>query len=85
MNLQALLARVRRGNVHNVAFADFRGLIRAFGFALVRISASHFLFAHPDIPALFNAQKVGGEAKPYQIRQFLKLVERYNLSMKDRR
>jgi hypothetical protein len=28
-------------------------------------------------------QNVNGEAKPYQIRQFLRLVERYNLVLED--
>jgi hypothetical protein len=28
-------------------------------------------------------QEVGGKAKPYQIRQFLKLVEEYNLELED--
>jgi hypothetical protein len=28
---------------------------------------------------------VNGEAKPYQIRQFLRLVEKYNLAMEDER
>jgi hypothetical protein len=32
---------------------------------------------------LLNLQAVGGEAKPYQIRQFLRLVERYNLRLED--
>jgi len=27
---------------------------------------------------------VGGKAKPYQIRLFLKLIERYNLTLDDR-
>jgi len=31
-----------------------------------------------------NLQDVGGEAKPYQIRQVLRLVERYNLQLEDR-
>ena len=39
------------------------------------------ILAHPDIPELVNLQEVKGEAKPYQIRQFLKLVERYNLKL----
>jgi hypothetical protein len=30
-----------------------------------------------------NLQDVGGEAKPYQIRQLLLLVERYNLQLRD--
>ena len=32
---------------------------------------------------LLNLQNVGGEAKPYQIRQFLRLLERYNVIMED--
>jgi hypothetical protein len=32
---------------------------------------------------LLNLQDVGGQAKPYQINQWLRLVERYNLTMED--
>jgi hypothetical protein len=28
-----------------------------------------------------NLQNVGGQAKAYQVRQFLELIERYNLEM----
>ena len=30
---------------------------------------------------LLNLQDVNGQAKPYQVRQLLKLVERYNLKL----
>ena len=40
-------------------------------------------FIHPAIPELVNLQEVRGEAKPYQIRQFLRPVERYNLRLED--
>jgi hypothetical protein len=30
-----------------------------------------------------NLQEVCGEAKPYQIRQFLKLAERHSLALED--
>jgi hypothetical protein len=30
-----------------------------------------------------NLQEVDGKAKPYQIRQFLRLIERYNLRLED--
>jgi hypothetical protein len=33
------------------------------------------------IPGLLNLQDAGGKAKPYQIKQLLALVERYNLSL----
>lgn len=36
-----------------------------------------------DIPELVNLQEVKGEAKPYQIRQFLRLVERHNLHLEE--
>jgi predicted RNA binding protein YcfA (HicA-like mRNA interferase family) len=54
-------------------------LVEAMGFQLSRIRASHHIFQHPQIPELINLQDVGGEAKPYQIRQFLRIVERRDL------
>lgn len=60
-----------------------RRLVEAFGFELRRTSGSHHVFVHPDVRELLNLQKVRGQAKPYQIRQFLRLVERYALSMED--
>lgn len=50
---------------------------------MVRTSGSHHIFSHPDVPELLNLQEVAGEAKPYQVRQLLRLVERYNLESKD--
>jgi predicted RNA binding protein YcfA (HicA-like mRNA interferase family) len=48
---------------------------------MVRTSGSHHIFSHPDVAELVNLQDVKGEAKPYQIRQFLRLVEKYNLRL----
>lgn len=81
MNRRQLLRRLSQGALHNVAFGDMINLLGGFGFRLVRVSGSHHIFTHPDIPRVINFQSVGGEAKPYQIRQFLRLVERYNLKM----
>ena len=53
------------------------------GFEFARVSGSHHIFTHPDISELLNLQEVRGEAKPYQIRQFLRLVERYNLKLRE--
>ena len=60
-----------------------RRLVEAFGFELGRTSGSHHIFVHPDVRELLNLQEVRGQAKPYQIRQFLWLVERYALSLED--
>ncbi len=77
--LQRLLA-----STQNASFSDFVMLLGAFGFELDRVSGSHHIFKHPDIPELINIQNVRGQAKPYQIRQFLKLVERYNLHLEEK-
>ena len=58
-------------------------LAEGFGFRLGCTPGSHHIFAHPDIPDLLNLQERGGQAKPYQVRQFLKLVERYTLRLED--
>ena len=71
------------GGSRNVRFAEMQRLVEAFGFALTRVSRSHHIFIHPDISELVNLQEVGGQAKPYQIRQFLKIVEEYNLRLED--
>lgn len=58
-------------------------LVEAFGFRLSRVKGSHHIFVHPRVQELINLQSVEGKAKPYQILQFLRLVERYNLTMED--
>ena len=77
-----LLKRALAGS-RNFQFDEFVTLVEAFGFRLSRTQGSHHIFVHPEIPELLNLQNVSGEAKPYQIRQFLRLVERYNLSLQE--
>jgi predicted RNA binding protein YcfA (HicA-like mRNA interferase family) len=83
VNRRRLLKRLSEGALGNVAFSDLTSLVEGFGFSLTRTSGSHHIFTHPDIPELVNLQDVRGEAKPYQIRQFIRLVERYNLRLED--
>ncbi len=83
MNRRQLLKRLARGAVQNVAFADMVRLVEGLGFRQQRVSGSHHIFVHPEVPELVNLQNVSGEAKPYQIRQLLRLVERYNLDIGD--
>ncbi len=83
MNRRRLLRRLVQGQLQNTRFADFRRLVEGFGFDLARVTGSHHIFVHPDVATPVNLQKVRGEAKPYQIRQFLRLVERYNLVLED--
>lgn len=84
MNERKLLIRLARGAVTNVAFADLCNLTEALGFELRRVNGSHHVFAHPEIAQLINLQSLHGQAKPYQVRQLLRLVERYDLHLQDR-
>lgn len=80
MNKRKLLNKALTGS-KNIRFSDMVGLVEAFGFRLSHVRGSHHIFVHTDLPELLNLQDVGGQAKPYQIRQFLRLIERYNLGM----
>jgi hypothetical protein len=42
---------------------------------------SHNIYGHPQVSELVNVQNVKGEVKPYQAKQFLRLVERNNIKM----
>jgi len=55
--------------------------LQAFGFRLARTQGSHHIFQHSDIQELINIQHVRGQAKPYQIKQFLELIEKYDLQI----
>lgn len=83
MNRKKLLGRLSEGALQNVAFTDMLKLVEGFGFRSARVSGSHHIFSHPGIAELINLQEVRGEAKPYQIRQFLRLIERYDLRLED--
>lgn len=82
MNKRKLLRRALSGS-KNLRFDDMVTLVEAFGFRLDRTSGSHHIFVHPDIRHLVNLQNRRGKAKPYQIRQFLDLVEQHDLQMED--
>ena len=80
MKKRKLLAKALTGS-KNLRFTEAVRLAEAFGFRLSRVRGSHHVFAHPTLRELVNLQEVGGKAKPYQVRQLLDLVERYNLQL----
>jgi predicted RNA binding protein YcfA (HicA-like mRNA interferase family) len=81
VNDHRFLDRLARGDLRNIRFTELCRLVKALGFEQRRISGSHYIFAHPAIPEILNLQQVHGQAKPYQVRQLLRLVERYNLTL----
>ncbi len=68
-----------KNNPKNVRFTDLCKAAELFGFKVKGGKGSHVVYAHPGIKEILNFQNVGGKAKPYQVKQFLKIVERYNL------
>ena len=69
----------------NIRFEDMTAMVEAFGFRLVRQNGSHHIFSQHGVSELVNLQAVQGQAKPYQVRQFLKIVEKYNLRLSQER
>lgn len=85
MRPRQLLERISRGDVANVAFDDLSRLLLRLGFRQRRTSSSHHIYVHPSVREQVNVQDVARMAKPYQVRQVWRLVERYNLKLEDDR
>jgi predicted RNA binding protein YcfA (HicA-like mRNA interferase family) len=83
MNRRKLLQKIIDGS-KNIKFAELVNIVKGFGFKLSRTDGSHHIFTRPDIPEIVNLQDVKGQAKPYQIKQFLKLVEKHNLKLEEK-
>jgi predicted RNA binding protein YcfA (HicA-like mRNA interferase family) len=77
---QKLLRKLLTGS-NNIAFNDMVAIVEAFGFQLSRVNGSHHIFENAAISEQLNLQNKKGKAKPYQIKQFLQLVEQYNLTL----
>lgn len=82
MRKRKLLQKLLSGS-KNIRFSEAVICAESFGFRLDRVSGNHHIFVHPDVPELLNLQNVKGKAKPYQIKQLLEIIERYNLQMED--
>jgi len=80
MDPEQLLERATHAP-NNLRFEELTALVEAFGFRIRRTRGSHCMYARAGIPELVNLQNARGQAKPYQVRAFLGLVERYNLRL----
>ena len=64
-----------------VAFRDFERMVRAAGFVLKRRKGSHRSYRHPAVPAILTIQPNGKDAEPYQVKDFIAMVEDYGLEL----
>lgn len=80
MKKAKLLRKLLSGS-KNIKFSEAVAVAEAFGFRFSRINGSHNIYVHAGIPELVNLQNNKGKAVPYQVRQLLQIIERYNLQM----
>lgn len=68
-----------RRNPRNVRFGVLCKAAELFGFRFRGGKGSHGIYVKEGVREMLNFQNVEGRAKPYQVRQFLKVVEKYKL------
>lgn len=66
-----------------ISFRDFERLLTAFGFEWDRTRGSHRQYVHPRVPRPLPVQPGGKDAKPYQVREFLDMIEKYDLRVEE--
>ena len=74
--------KILNGQVR-LRFGEFEVLMLAFGFELIRVSGSHRIYRHGPTLARINIQPRKGETKPYQVRQFLVIIEEHGLTLNE--
>ncbi|NOZ77536.1 MAG: type II toxin-antitoxin system HicA family toxin [Euryarchaeota archaeon] len=66
-------------NPKNIRFIELCRAAEVFGFQGRGGKGSHRIFVKEGIPEMLNFQNVKGKAKPYQVRQLIKVIKKYNL------
>ncbi|MEK6544396.1 MAG: type II toxin-antitoxin system HicA family toxin [Elusimicrobiota bacterium] len=80
MRQEKLYAAIKN-NPKNVRFADLCRLAEAFGFIRRGGKGSHCVYVRRGVAEIMNFQNVSGRVKPYQVRQFLGVIEKYQLGL----
>ena len=82
-NHERLLQAILRGRSDaNIRFSDLRALMQHLGFE-ERIRGSHRLYRREGVAEKVNLQRDDGNAKPYQVRQVRRLIQKYKLGADD--
>ena len=78
MDKRETYERLKR-NPSNVRFEEACKTAELFGFRFRGGKGSHRIFVRKGIREMLNFQNVKGKTKPYQVKQFIKIIEKYNL------
>ncbi len=63
----------------NIRFEEICRIAVDFGFTYKGGRGSHRIFVRQGVREILNFQNVKGMVKPYQVRQFIKILEKYHL------
>ena len=78
MDKQRSFAEIK-DNPRNIRFNKICNIAEAFGFRFRGGKGSHRIYVKEGVVELLNFQNVKGKAKPYQVKQFIKIIEKYKL------
>ncbi len=78
MDKQELLEELK-ANPKKVRFVRVCKIAEALGFQTRRSSGSHRVFFREGVREILNFQNEDGWAKPSQVKQFIKIIEKYEL------
>lgn len=67
----------------NLRFERLCLIAESFGFRFRGGKGSHRIYVKKGIKEMLNFQNIGGKAKPYQINQLIKVIEKNNLIMEE--
>lgn len=82
MNRKVFLEICGGGRDENIRFAGLRGVLLDLGF-VERVRGSHHIFAKPGVAEILNLQPKGASAKPYQVKQVRKVIQKYTLASEE--
>jgi len=78
MDKRELLEELK-ANPKKIRFARVCQIAEVFGFQIRKGPGSHRVYFRDGVREILNFQNEGGWAKPYQVRQFIKIIEKYEL------
>ena len=81
--IDKLYARLLANPRGTISFREFERLLGAFGFELARTTGSHRQYVHPNLTRPLPVQPSNKDAKPYQVREFLELVDEHGLYIEE--
>jgi predicted RNA binding protein YcfA (HicA-like mRNA interferase family) len=69
-------------NQSDMLFSDLLFIAESAGFFLDRIKGSHHIMVCEGVDEILTLQPAGKNAKPYQVKQVISIIDRYHLKVK---